>query len=107
MNVAKALLGLPERPDLPPVDGFRYRQRIAVVEGSPAQAKQLAWTKRPGDVQHEQDAIPPAGQIQNRPQLLPGKHPLVLGPKILWNLQLPGRISHQEFLLDGFVEDGL
>jgi hypothetical protein len=39
--------------------------------------------------------------------LLPAQDLLVLGPKIFRDLQLPGWVLEQEFLLKGFVKDGL
>jgi hypothetical protein len=35
------------------------------------------------------------------------KNLLILGPKISWSLQLPGRVFDQEILIDDFAEDGL
>src|SRR5437868_3152155 len=55
----------------------------------------------------QQKAVSSGSLPQSRPQLLPGQHPLVLGPKIPGNPQLAGRVLAQELLLDGLVEDRL
>ncbi len=55
---AKALFGLSEGTDLSPVDSFGQRQRITVVERTPAQDEQLAGAKRLRHVQDQQQSIP-------------------------------------------------
>jgi len=65
-----------------------------------------AWAKRLGPIHHEQKTVPPCRLRQNRPQLPPAQVSPMPGPKILGNLQFPGRIPHRERLHRGFVEDG-
>jgi hypothetical protein len=54
MYLAEALFGLSEGTDLSPVDGFGERQRVPVVERTPAQDKQLAGAKGLGHVEDQQ-----------------------------------------------------